>query len=110
MDELVLFLCDGAVIDGVTILDLGSILDSFHLAGSVVYLLWRDMFELFEGLLYIVLHAEENFSFGVIPIEVDTDVFLSIPVYLYRVLFSETFEEVVYLCFVNILDCEVIYH
>ena len=57
LNELVLFLSDGAVINGVTILHLGSILDCFHFAGSIMYLLWCFVFELFEGLLDIIFHA-----------------------------------------------------
>ena len=67
LDEFVIFITDGSVVNGGAVLYLCPILDGFHLAWPVVELFRSLVFELLECLGDLVLHTQEHFAMVVVP-------------------------------------------
>ena len=110
LDELVFLITDGSVIYVWAVLYLCPILYRFHPAWATVELLGGLVFELLEGLLDIVLYGKEDLPLLIVPVEIDSNILLGIPIFLNWVFFSEAYKEMVNICFVNIFDGKVIHY
>ena len=89
---------------------LSDVVWSLYPGGAVVFLFWDLVFEFFEGLCNVSIHADAYGAFVVVPCEVHVDVLFDVPINFEWVFGTDTGNEVFNVLFVCIFDTEVVYH
>ena len=87
-----------------------SVVWSFHFGGAVERLFWYLVFEFFEGLVNVAIHADAYGAFVVILFKVHFDVLFGFPVSLEQVFCTNTGYEMINVLLVCIFDTEVVNH
>ena len=87
-----------------------SVVWSVHFGGAVVRLFWDLVFEFFEGLVNVAIHADVYGAFVIILFEVHSDVLFGFPVNFEQVFCTDTGYEMINVLFVRIFDTEVVDH
>ena len=85
-----------------------SVVRSIHPGWAVVRLFWDVLFEFFEGLCDVSIHADTYGAFGVVPFEVHPDVLFSFTINFKWVFGTDTGNEVMNVLFVRIFDTKVV--
>ena len=85
------------------VLNFLSVVRSIHPGGAIVRLFWDVVFEFFECLCNVSIHADTYVAFGVVPFEVHPNVLFGFPIDFEWVFSTDIGYEKINIMFVCIL-------